>query len=174
LKTFWENAVQIAAFTAVPASQPGYGMAATNDDATTYLLTDAVSTFGTPYSATQESLRPNSANIAGSKDSFKCSARQLAPASPPSNSHNAPRINTAMASTMVATMVATNNGGSNSGGGGYNNGGHSDSYSNGGGGYIGGSGGGNSSNYGGGNAGGNGGYQTPSGLPPSSVKWYKN
>jgi hypothetical protein len=33
LKTFWDNAVQIAAFTAVPESQHGYGVAATDNDA---------------------------------------------------------------------------------------------------------------------------------------------
>jgi len=54
-KSFWENAVQIAAFTSVPASQHGYGMAATNDDASAS-LTDVVSNFGTAYAATQESL----------------------------------------------------------------------------------------------------------------------
>jgi hypothetical protein len=39
-KSFWEIAVPIAAFTSVPASQHGYGMAATNKDAES--LTDAV------------------------------------------------------------------------------------------------------------------------------------
>jgi hypothetical protein len=54
-KSFWENAVQIAVFTAVPASQHGYSMAAT-DDNTTASLMDAVSNFGMAYTATQESL----------------------------------------------------------------------------------------------------------------------
>ncbi len=54
-KSFWENAVQFEAFTSVPASQHGYGMAATNDNASTS-LTDAVSNFDTAYTATQESL----------------------------------------------------------------------------------------------------------------------
>jgi hypothetical protein len=63
-KTFWENTVpQIAACIAVPASQHGYGMAATNDDASAHLLTDEVSTFGMVYAATQESLRLNATNI---------------------------------------------------------------------------------------------------------------
>jgi hypothetical protein len=61
-KSFWENAVQIAALTSVPASQHGYGMAATDDDASAS-LTDVVSNFGTAYAATQESLRSNTANI---------------------------------------------------------------------------------------------------------------
>ncbi len=56
LKTIWENTVQIAAFTAIPASQHGYGMAATNNDALAHLLTDAVSNFGMAYATTQESL----------------------------------------------------------------------------------------------------------------------
>jgi hypothetical protein len=47
-----------------------------------------------------------------SKDSFKCSARQLALASPPSNSNDTPRMDADMASSMagttaVATVVAT-------------------------------------------------------------------
>ena len=54
-KSFWENAVQIAAFTSVPASQHGYGMVATDGDASAS-LTDAVSNFGMVYAATQESL----------------------------------------------------------------------------------------------------------------------
>jgi hypothetical protein len=60
-KSFWENGVQIAAFTSVPASQHGYGMAATNEDAES--LMDAVSNFGTAYAATQESLRSTTSNI---------------------------------------------------------------------------------------------------------------
>jgi hypothetical protein len=55
-KTFWVNAVQIAAFTPVPASQHGYSMAATDDDALAHLLTNALSTFGMAYTTTQESL----------------------------------------------------------------------------------------------------------------------
>jgi hypothetical protein len=55
-KTFWENAVQIAALTPIPASQHGYGMAAATNDPSAHLLTDAVSNFGTAYAATQESL----------------------------------------------------------------------------------------------------------------------
>jgi hypothetical protein len=36
-RSFWETAVNIAAFTATPASQHGYGMAAANNDASTAL-----------------------------------------------------------------------------------------------------------------------------------------
>ncbi len=62
-KTFWGNAVQIAAFTAVPASQHGYRMAATNDDTSAQSLMDTVSNFGMPYAVTHESLWSNTANI---------------------------------------------------------------------------------------------------------------
>ncbi len=56
-KSFWENAVQIAVFTTIPASQQRYSMAATADNASAHLLTDAVLNFlGTAYAATQESL----------------------------------------------------------------------------------------------------------------------
>ena len=62
-RIFWETAVNIAAFTATPASQHGYGMAAAEDDASTASLTDAVSNFGVAYAATQESLRSTNATI---------------------------------------------------------------------------------------------------------------
>jgi hypothetical protein len=56
-KSFWENAVQIAAFTTIPASQHRYGMAATVNNASAHLLMDAVLNFlGTAYATTQESL----------------------------------------------------------------------------------------------------------------------
>jgi len=62
-RTFRESAVNIAAFTATPASQHGYGMSAIEDDASTTSLTDAVNNFGVAYAATQESLRSNNATI---------------------------------------------------------------------------------------------------------------
>jgi hypothetical protein len=40
-----------------------------------------------------------------SKDSFKCSARQLARAAPPSNNHDAPGMDAAIASNAVATTA---------------------------------------------------------------------
>ena len=55
-KTFWENVVQIASFTSIPASQHGYCLAVTNNNASTHSLTDAVLKFGMAYAATQESL----------------------------------------------------------------------------------------------------------------------
>jgi hypothetical protein len=63
-KSFWESVVQIAVFTTIPASQHGEGMVATNSEALALLLTDAVSTFGMAYAATQEFLQLNAANIA--------------------------------------------------------------------------------------------------------------
>ena len=62
-RSFWEMTVNIAAFTAIPASQHGYGMAAAKDNASTALLTDAVNNFGTAYAATQESLQSNNASM---------------------------------------------------------------------------------------------------------------
>jgi hypothetical protein len=49
--TFGADAVNIASFTATPASSHGYGMAAAEDDSSA--LTDAVSNFGAAYAATQ-------------------------------------------------------------------------------------------------------------------------
>ena len=51
-KSFWENAVQIAVFISVPASRHGYGMVATEDNASGS-LTDVVSNFSTAYADTQ-------------------------------------------------------------------------------------------------------------------------
>ena len=56
-KSFLENAVHIAAFTSVLASQHSYSMAATDEDALASLM-DVVA-----YDATQERLRSNTANI---------------------------------------------------------------------------------------------------------------
>jgi hypothetical protein len=80
-KSFWEKAVQIAAFTSVPANQHGYGMAATDDD-TSASLTDAVSNFGTAYAATPESSDPTGPTSWRHKGNFKCSAKPSAMASP--------------------------------------------------------------------------------------------
>ncbi len=54
-KTFWENPVQIAVFTAVSASHHRYGMAVTNNDASTHLLMDAVLTISMDYTTPKNS-----------------------------------------------------------------------------------------------------------------------
>jgi hypothetical protein len=61
--SFWETAVNIASFTATPASQHGYGMNAIEDDPSATYLTNAVSNFGVAYAAMRESLRNNNASI---------------------------------------------------------------------------------------------------------------
>jgi hypothetical protein len=60
-RTFLADAVNIASFTATPASSHGYGIAATKDNSSA--LTDAVSNFGAAYAATQESQRTNNKAI---------------------------------------------------------------------------------------------------------------
>jgi hypothetical protein len=82
-KNFWENAVQIAAFTAVPASNHGYGMGMANDEDDTASLTDAVSNFGTAYAATQESLRSNTANINAIQGQLQMLCQALGNGQPP-------------------------------------------------------------------------------------------
>jgi hypothetical protein len=62
-KTFWENAVKIAAFTTVSESQHRYGMAPTNNDASAQSLMDAALNINTAFTATQESLQSNTTNI---------------------------------------------------------------------------------------------------------------
>jgi hypothetical protein len=59
--TFWADAVNIASFTATPASSHSYGMAAAKDDSSA--LTDTVSNFGAVYAATQESQRTSNEAI---------------------------------------------------------------------------------------------------------------
>jgi hypothetical protein len=61
--SFWENAVNIASFTATPALQHGYGMNAIEDNQSATYPTNAVLNFGVAYAATQESLRNNNASI---------------------------------------------------------------------------------------------------------------
>jgi hypothetical protein len=82
-KTFRENTVQIAAFTAVPASQHGYGMSATDNDALAHLLTDAVSTFVMAYAATQETLQLNAANIAAIQGQLQMLCQAVGTSQPP-------------------------------------------------------------------------------------------
>jgi hypothetical protein len=82
-KTFCENTVQIAAFTAILASQHGYGMAATNNDASAHLLTDAVSTFGMAYATTQESLQSNATNILAIKGQLQMLCQAVGTGQPP-------------------------------------------------------------------------------------------
>jgi hypothetical protein len=60
--TFWGTAINIASFTATPASQHGYGMNVVEDGASAASLTNVVSNFGVAYTATQESLRNNNNN----------------------------------------------------------------------------------------------------------------
>ena len=61
--SFWGGAMNIVLFTATKATQHGYGMNAAKDDASTTLLTDAISKFGAAYAATQETLHNNNAAI---------------------------------------------------------------------------------------------------------------
>jgi hypothetical protein len=171
LKTFWENAVQIAVLTAIPASQHGYGMAATDDNESAHLLTYVVSNFGMAYAATQESLRSNAANILAIQGQLQMLCQAVGTSQPPQQQPGRPwnRRN-------CCQQCGGHNGGSNSG---YNIGsdGYSGSSSGGnanGSGYSGSGGGGNGGGYGSSYGGSNGGHQTPSSLPPLPVKQYKN
>jgi hypothetical protein len=60
-RTFWADSVNIASFTATPASSHGYGKAAAKNNSSA--LTNAVSNFGAAYVATQESQRTNNKAI---------------------------------------------------------------------------------------------------------------
>jgi hypothetical protein len=82
-KTFWENAVQIAAFTAVPASQHRYCMATTNDDASAQLLTDVVLNFRTAFAATQELLQSNTVNILAIQGQLQMLCQAVGTGQPP-------------------------------------------------------------------------------------------
>jgi hypothetical protein len=166
-KSFWENAVQIAAFTAVPASNHGYGMGLANDDDTAS-LTDAVSNFGTAYATTQESLRSNTANINAIQGQLQMLCQALGNGQPPPgviNYQQRPR-----GGRGRGQQRGGNNGDRGGyGGGGYNGGGANYISGNhtangGGGGYN----GGNQNTHGGGSgsggSGGGGGYNSGGGA----------
>jgi hypothetical protein len=53
-KSFWENAVQLASCTSVPASHHGYSMAGNNNNASTQSLMDVDTNFWVAYATTQE------------------------------------------------------------------------------------------------------------------------
>jgi hypothetical protein len=180
-KAFWENAVQIAAFTSVPASQHGYGVAATNNDASAS-LTDTVSNFGTAYAATQEALRSNTANIMAIQGQLQMLCQAVGNCLPPpgvSNYQQRPR-----GGRGRIQQRGGNNGGSGSySGGRYNGGGGNQNANSGGGGYNGGNqngnGGGDGYNGGGvinsvGYGTGNVGNQNPSSQPPMPIKCFDN
>jgi hypothetical protein len=82
-KTFWENAVQISEFTAVPASQHGYGMPATNNNTLVQLLMDAVLNFGTAYASTQGLLQLNTANILAIQEQLQMLCQAVSTSQPP-------------------------------------------------------------------------------------------
>jgi uncharacterized membrane protein YgcG len=164
-KSFWENAVQIAAFTSVPANQHGYGMAATDEDAES--LTDAVSNFGMAYAATQESLRSTTANIVAMQGQIQMLCHAIGAGQPPpaiQYQQQHPHHACGRRGRGQQHGGGRHNGVNHSGGGGSNFGGGGGSNRNGGSGYNGGGGGHNSG--GGGNGGGNTGNQPPTGPPP--------
>jgi hypothetical protein len=176
-KTFCENAVQTAALTAIPGSQHGYGTAVTDDDALAHLLMDAVSTFGTAYAATYESLRSNATNILAIQGQLQIHCQAVGTGQPSQQQPQRP-WNRCVHNQQHGGNNGGGNGGSNGGGGGYNSGGGG--YSRGGSGgnanssVYSGCGGGNGGNYGVAYGGGNRGNQTPSNLHSLPVKWYKN
>ncbi len=162
--SFWENAVQIAAFTSVPASQHGYGMAATEED--TESLTDAVSNFGAAYATTQESLRSTTANIAAMQGQIQMLCQAIGAGQPPpaiQYQQQQPRHPCGGRGRGQQHGGGGHNGG-NHGGGGGNLGSGGGSNRNGSGGYNGGGGGHNSGggSNGGSYGGGNTGNQPPS------------
>jgi hypothetical protein len=56
-KTFWAAKITLVNQTAVPTSQYGYGMAATNNDDSVVSYGETISNFGAAYVATQESVK---------------------------------------------------------------------------------------------------------------------
>jgi rSAM-associated Gly-rich repeat protein len=129
-KTFWENAVQIAAFTAIPASQHGHGMAVTNDNTLAHLLMDALSNFGTASAATQKSLRSNAPNIMAIQRKLQMLCQAVRTGQPPQQQPQRPQ-NGRRRGQQCGRNNGGGNGGSNGGGGGYNNGGGGGGYNSG-------------------------------------------
>ena len=104
-KSFWENAVQIAAFTSVPASRHGYGMAVTDDDTSAWMRFPTSARHTPPPKKHSDPTRPISQR---SKGNSKCSAKLSAMASPPrvsSTINSAHVADAAVDNNTVATMV---------------------------------------------------------------------
>ena len=170
-KSFWENAVQIAAFTAVPASSHGYGMGLANDDDDTPSLTDAISNFGTAYAATQESLQSNTANINAIQGLLQMLCQALCNGQPP------PGVINYQQRPHGGRGHRQQRGGNNGGRGGYgsggynggganHNGGNQQTANDGGGGYNGGNRNAHGGGYNGGGGTNGGGYGAVTGDPP--------
>jgi hypothetical protein len=146
-KFFWENTIQIAAFTNIPANQHGYGMAATNNGASAFLLMHVVLNVGTAYAATQESCQSNASNITTIQGQLQMLCQVVGTSKPPQQQQQSPHNGCG-----YGQKDGGNNGGGNGGGNGssksYNNGGGGDSYNNGSGGYSSGGSGGNANGSG--------------------------
>ncbi len=63
-KTFWAAKITLVNQTAIPTSQYGYGMAATNDDKSVISYGETTLNFGAAYTATQESVKLQGTTIA--------------------------------------------------------------------------------------------------------------
>jgi hypothetical protein len=156
---------------------------ASNDD--TASLTDAVSNFGMAYTATQESLRSNTANINAIQGQLQMLCQALGNGQPPSgviNYQQRPRGGRG----RRGQQRGGNNGGrggygdggynggganynggnqtANGGGGGYNHGGNQNAHGGGGGG----------GGYNGGGGANGGGYGIGTGDPPTPIKHFEN
>jgi hypothetical protein len=80
-RAFWADAVNIASFTATPASSHGYRMAAAKDNSSA--LTDAVSNFRAVYTATQESQRTSNKAINAMQGQIQMLCQALGSHPPP-------------------------------------------------------------------------------------------
>jgi hypothetical protein len=190
-RAFWEDAVNIASFTATAASSHGYGMAADKDNSSA--LTDAVSNFGAAYAATQESQHTSNKAINAMQGQIHMLCQALGSHPPPNMMpyHQQQGARPPCGGQQgqgrggggpghVGTQVF--NGNVYGGGRGYNGGGGG--YNSGGGGYIGiggysGSGGGGGGfngggSYNGGGFGGSGSGPTPKGAAANPVKRFEN
>jgi hypothetical protein len=158
-------------------------MAATDDDALAS-LTDAVSNFGTAYTATQESLRSNTANIMvmAIQGQLQMLCQAVRNGQPPPGVINY-QLRPRGGRGRGQQRGGNNGGGGGYGGGGYNGGGGNQNANGGSGGYNGGnqnayngSGGynGDGGTNGGGYSTGNVGNQNPSGQPPTPIKHFDN
>jgi cysteine synthase len=69
-KTFWAAKVTLVNQTAVPASQYGYRMAATNDDDSVVSYSKSIPNFGAVYATTKESVKLQGTTITAMQSQF--------------------------------------------------------------------------------------------------------
>jgi hypothetical protein len=119
-KTFWAAKITLVNQTAIPASQYGYRMAATNNDDFVVSYGKSIANFGAAYATTQESVKSQGTMIAAMQSQLNamsqyCMALQQQAA--PTN--HAAQQQRGTSNNWCGSALRNGNGGSGGSGGGY-------------------------------------------------------